>query len=114
MLSLDRANAVNPLVEELSRVDGIKTCERDDFNSTHIDIVIHLQVSARPPLYFVKSWRSVKSKIRSILSAHSVDYVFLDYPTPQYQYIPVGFRCGGPSKEPNGYDTDRVIVEVRI
>lgn len=113
MLTIQRANKLQPLLDELWQIAGITEVLRDDFNSYAVDVFLYLDdgnsrsgsISSKKPYRFKCPIRSIKTAIKKACKKHGFEFNFLQWPEMTY-YSDRG------EKIKDGYDCDHIKIEV--
>ena len=113
MFPQQRQLKLDPLLDKLRKLPGIKEIHQDDFDSSAINVVLVLDdmgsragsFDGQRPYRFAVSIRKVKGAIIRVLK--EVGFNFLDW--PELRYI-----SNGGEKVKNGYSGDSIKIEVFV
>ena len=106
----NRQNRLNPVLDALKGIAGIKSVQQDDFDSGCIDVHTVLggtQYKLDQPL------RLTKLRIRKALKALGVDFRFSDWPAKSRSYDGKDYH-GKTVYVDNGYDHHNLSIVVDV
>lgn len=115
MFPSNRQEQLNPIVQDLQAVPGVTNVKQDDFDSRSIRLFITLDdgnskagsINGHKPFRFTQPLRQTSAKIAAIFRKHKVNADVLD--RPKLTYNSFNYR-----KYPDGYTTDRIMVDVYV
>tara|TARA_Y100000034_G_C6590713_1_gene256599 strand:- start:128 stop:469 length:342 start_codon:yes stop_codon:yes gene_type:complete len=113
MLAETRQNKLNPILEALRELPGVKSVWQDDYNTVAIDVFVELDdcdskggsFDGRKPFRFAVDLRTIKRRIMEVCADFGP--IMLDW--PELKYLTIGGQ-----KVRDGYDKDTIKVEVFI
>jgi len=115
MLEEHRLTQLNKAVDALYDVEGMHTVQSDDWDSTHINIILVPKVGVwtydDKPLAFSGGVRRFKHLVKKVLNDLQVPFNWLDYPIMKYTSSTV---MGKKETWQAGYDQEHFKIEVCI
>jgi hypothetical protein len=114
MFPSERQVKLNPVLDQLNLIHGIKNVHQDDFDSTGINIFFDLKPiqETGPVMAFELPVRKLKSILKKTLK---VEFRIIDFPVMKTEHISIHDRCqGDPTRRKIGFDQIRFGIEVFV